>query len=321
MLRIRVATTLAVYGLAAAVSMAQSGAPASATPGKVREYRRANEHKIMRELSDLLAIPNVATDLPNIQRNADKLKAMLEARGVKVRFLPIQGRGPVVYGELATPGATRTIMFYAHYDGQPTDPTRWTDSKPWEPVLRNAAIEHGGKLIAFPAAGTPFQDDWRIYARSASDDKSPIVAILAGLDAMRAAKVPLAVNVKFLLDGEEEAGSPNLESVLMAHRDLLKADALIAADGPVHQSGRLQLSFGNRGVMDMDITVYGPSRPLHSGHYGNWAPNPGMMLAQLLASMKDAEAACSSQAFTTTWCRLPARRNAHSMKCRTTMPT
>lgn len=276
-----------VYAAAATLSMAQSGtSPAAA---RAREYRRANEHKIVRELTDLLAIPNVATDTANIQRNAETLKAMLEARGVKVRFLPIAGRGPVVYGELAASGATRTVMFYCHYDGQPTDPTRWTETKPWEPALRTAAIEAGGKLIPFPAAGTPFQDDWRIYARSASDDKSPIVAILTALDALRAAKIPLSVNLKFLLDGEEEDGSPNLESVLLAHRDLLKADALLMADGPVHQSGRPQITFGNRGVTDIHLTVYGPSRPLHSGHYGNWAPNPAMMLAQLLASMKDAD--------------------------------
>jgi acetylornithine deacetylase/succinyl-diaminopimelate desuccinylase-like protein len=275
-----------VYGSAALVSMAQGGSAAAA---KAREYRRASEHKIVRELTDLLAIPNVATDLANIQRNAEKLKGMLEARGIRVRYLPIEGRGPVVYGELPAPGATRTIIFYCHYDGQPTDPARWTETKPWEPALRTAAIEGGGKVIPFPPPGTPYEDNWRIYARSASDDKSPIVAILTALDALRAAKVAPAVNLKFLLDGEEEDGSPNLERILLAHRDLLRADAMLMADGPVHQSGRPQITFGNRGVMDVHITVYGPGRPLHSGHYGNWAPNPAMLLAQLLASMKDAD--------------------------------
>jgi acetylornithine deacetylase/succinyl-diaminopimelate desuccinylase-like protein len=133
----------------------------------------------------------------------------------------------------------------------------------------------------------PFDDNWRIYARSASDDKSPIVAILAALDALRAKRIPLGINVKLLLDGEEEAGSPNLENIILANRDLLAADLLISADGPVHQSGRPLVSFGNRGVLDAEITVYGPARPLHSGHYGNWAPNPAMRLAQLLATMKD----------------------------------
>ena len=259
----------------------------SGTVDKVREYRRANEHRIIGELVELLSIPNIATDTANIQRNAAKLREMLERRDFKVRFLPIEGRGPVVFGELATPGATRTVIFYAHYDGQPTDPSRWTDTKPWEPALRTGSHMAGAKLMPFPAEGTPYQDDWRIYARSASDDKSPIVALLAALDALRAKQIPLAVNLKVILDGEEEDGSPNLERVLNEHKQLMKGDVLFNADGPVHQSGLPIIDFGNRGVMDMHITVYGPIRPLHSGHYGNWAPNPGMWLAQLLASMKD----------------------------------
>jgi acetylornithine deacetylase/succinyl-diaminopimelate desuccinylase-like protein len=254
---------------------------------QVREYRRASEHKIIRELVELLSIPNVATDTANIRRSAAKLKEMLEQRGASVRLLPIEGRGPVVYGELATPGATRTVIFYSHYDGQPVDPSRWIDTKPWEPALRTNAIHRGGRLIPFPQPPARYEDDWRIYARSASDDKSPPVAILAALDALRAAKIPLAINVKFILDGEEEDGSPNLERVMAAHRDLMKADLLIVADGPVHQTGQPQIVFGNRGIVDVEITVYGPNRNLHSGHYGNWAPNPAMRLAQLLASMKD----------------------------------
>lgn len=283
----RVTITLAVYGLAAALSMAQSAPPAGPTAQKVREYRRAHEHAIMDELRAFLSIPNTAGDTVNIRRNADKLRAMLEARGVKVQLLPIEGRGPVVYGELPAPGATRTVIFYCHYDGQPTDPGRWMETKPWAPALRTGSIAAAGKLIPFPAAGTAFEENWRIYARSASDDKSPIVAILSALDALGANGIPLAANLKFIFDGEEEDGSPNLQKTLMAHRELLKADVLINADGPVHQSGRALIDFGNRGVMGLEISVYGPARGLHSGHYGNWAPNPAMRLAQLLASMKD----------------------------------
>jgi len=256
--------------------------------GAVREYRQANEHRIVRELVELLSIPNIATDAANMQRNAEALKAMLEKRGFRVRFLPIAGRGPAVFAELATPAAARTVIFYAHYDGQPTDASRWTGTKPFEPGLRTKSLDAGGTLIPFPAEGAPFQDDWRIYARSASDDKSPIVALLAALDALRAKKISLAVNLKLILDGEEEAGSPNLEKVLNEHRELFTGDVLLTIDGPVHQSGWPLLFFGNRGVMDVNIAVYGPTRALHSGHYGNWAPNPAFHLARLLASMKDA---------------------------------
>jgi acetylornithine deacetylase/succinyl-diaminopimelate desuccinylase-like protein len=258
----------------------------------VREYRLANEDRIIRELDEFLSIPNIASDTPNIQKNAAHLVEMLEARGIETHLLSIAGRGPVVFGKLISPEATRTVLFYAHYDGQPVDLAAWTDGKPFEPALRDAAIEAGGKRIPFPenSAANPgiYNDDWRIYARSSSDDKSPIVALLAAIDALREKKIPLAVNLKVVLEGEEEAGSPNLQRTLELHKNLLGGDLLITGDGPVHQSGRPLVFFGNRGDIGFDITVYGAVRALHSGHYGNWAPNPAMELSRLLASMKDA---------------------------------
>jgi acetylornithine deacetylase/succinyl-diaminopimelate desuccinylase-like protein len=275
--------------------MAQT--PATVAPAQVvqevRDYRMDHEDRIVRELAEFLAIPNVASDTPNIQKNAEHLREMLEARGIETHLLPIAGRGPVVFGKLIAPEATRAVIFYAHYDGQPVDPAAWTDGTPFEPILRSDAIEAGGKRIAFPenSAKHPavYKDDWRIYARSSSDDKSPIVALLAALDALRAKQIPLKVNLKVIFEGEEEAGSTNLAHALELHKNLLGADLLITADGPVHQSGRQLVFFGNRGDIGLDITVYGPVRALHSGHYGNWAPNPAMELARLLASMKDAD--------------------------------
>ena len=259
----------------------------------VREYRSENEDRIMRELSEFLSIPNIASDTLNIQKNAARLVEMLEARGIETHLLPIAGRGPVVFGKLLSPEAKRTVIFYAHYDGQPVDPAAWTDGAPFEPVLRDKAIEAGGKRIPFPSNGVGrrgiYFDDWRIYARSASDDKSPIVALLAAIDALRAKQIPLAVNLKVILEGEEEAGSPHLEKTLQLHKNLLDADLLITGDGPVHQSGRPLVFFGNRGILGFELTAYGSIRALHSGHYGNWAPNPALELSRLLASMKDGD--------------------------------
>jgi acetylornithine deacetylase/succinyl-diaminopimelate desuccinylase-like protein len=267
-------------------------APASHVVQEVRAYRMDNEKRIVRELREFLAMPNVASDTENIQRNAAHLVEMLEARGIETHLLPIAGRGPVVFGKLTTPNARRTLIFYAHYDGQPVDAAAWTDGKPFEPALRSDAIEAGGRRLPFPENGgkedRPYQDEFRIYARSASDDKSPIVAMLAAIDALQARNIPMAVNLKFVLEGEEEAGSDHLQQALELHKNLLDADLLITGDGPVHQSGRPLIFFGNRGDIGLDITVYGPVRALHSGHYGNWAPNPAMELARLLASMKDA---------------------------------
>jgi acetylornithine deacetylase/succinyl-diaminopimelate desuccinylase-like protein len=276
-------------GIAALLTSPVDRPDAAAVAAQVREFRSAHEAAIVGELTGLLAIPNVASDTPNIRRNAALLEQMLARRGFRVALLPVAERGPVIVADLPAAGATRTVLFYAHYDGQPVDPAAWTGTEPFKPALRTESIAAGGRLIAFPPAGTPYQDAWRIYARSASDDKSPIVALLAAIDALDARRIPRAVNVKLVLDGEEETGSPGLEKALQSRRDLVAGDLLVSCDGPVHQSGRPLVSFGNRGILDVDLTVYGPVRSLHSGHYGNWAPNPAMRLAQLLASMKNAD--------------------------------
>jgi acetylornithine deacetylase/succinyl-diaminopimelate desuccinylase-like protein len=258
-----------------------------ATP--VRQYRIANQHTLLNEFIQLLTIPNVASDTLNIRKNAGYLVAHMEKRNLKPRLLEASDSKvpPVVYGEWLTPGATKTIIFYAHYDGQPTDPAAWSGSQPWVPVLRSNALEKGGKDLPMPKAGEKIDPEWRVYARSASDDKAGVFAILTAFDALIAKGIKPTVNIKFFFEGEEEAGSPNLREILTKHKDVLKADAFIVCDGPVHQSGRKQVVFGVRGDVNADLTVYGANRPLHSGHYGNWSPNPAMTLAQLLASMKD----------------------------------
>jgi acetylornithine deacetylase/succinyl-diaminopimelate desuccinylase-like protein len=254
-----------------------------------RQYRHAHEHEIINEFIKLLTLPNVATDTVNIGRNAELIAQMLERRGVKTRQLVAADAPPVVYGEISVPNATRTLIFYVHYDGQPVEPAKWVGGEPFKPVLRTAAIEASGKEIPLPTQGERFDPEWRLYARSASDDKAPIIALCAALDALRANKLPLTSNIKFFFEGEEEAGSPHLEKIVAQHKDLLQADAWLICDGPVDQTRQQQVYFGARGVTGLEVTVYGPRRELHSGHYGNWAPNPALLLAKLLASMKDDE--------------------------------
>ncbi|MCU1233561.1 MAG: peptidase [Candidatus Solibacter sp.] len=248
----------------AALAGAQTSPGASAA-GAARTWRQAHESPILGEFSSLLAIPNLARDNEAIRKNAAAVSALLEKRGVKTRYLEVPGAPPVVFGEvMPVANAAHTIIFYAHYDGQPLDPKEWA-TPPWEPVIR----------------------DGRIYARSASDDKAPIIAIAAALDALQAAKLPIRSNIKFVFEGEEEAGSPHLAQIIEKYKDLLSRDVWLICDGPVHQSRRQQIVFGARGVTTIDITLYGPNHELHSGHYGNWAPNPAMALARLLAGMKD----------------------------------
>jgi acetylornithine deacetylase/succinyl-diaminopimelate desuccinylase-like protein len=234
-------------------------------------------------------MPNIASDTANINRNADHIVRMMDRLELKPRLLKAADPKvpPVVYGQWLTPGAAETIIFYAHYDGQPTDPKQWTGIEPWVPVLFSAPMERAGTKIKFPAAGEKIDPEWRLYGRSTSDDKAGVFAILTAFEAMKAKGIAPTVNIKFFFEGEEEAGSANLKEILAKNKDLLKADAFIVCDGPVHQSGRKQVVFGVRGDLNADLTVYGANRPLHSGHYGNWSPNPALTLAQLLASMKD----------------------------------
>jgi acetylornithine deacetylase/succinyl-diaminopimelate desuccinylase-like protein len=256
---------------------------------KVRDYRRTNEQQIVKEFVSLLSIPNVASDNENIRRNAALIVEMMKQRGLNPRlFETTSGKSPpLVYGEWKTPGAKRTLILYAHYDGQPTDPKQWTGTLPWQPVFRSASLEGGGQIVTAPSDKGALNPEWRIYARSASDDKAGVMAILTAFDALNAKGVALSSNIKFVFEGEEEAGSAHLGEIIKLNKDLLQADAWIICDGPVHQSGKKQVVFGARGDTNVDITVYAAKRPLHSGHYGNWSPNPAMMLARLLTSMKD----------------------------------
>jgi acetylornithine deacetylase/succinyl-diaminopimelate desuccinylase-like protein len=262
--------------------VAAFGDPALVTE-KVRIWRQSNEQQIVDSFAALLSIPNVASDSVNIRRNAEHIKGLLEPRGFAVQLLEFEGSPPAVYAERKSPGADKTLMIYVHYDGQPVNAADWA-SDPWTAVLRDGPVELGGKVVPMKA---PFDPEWRIFARSAGDDKAPIIALNAALDALDAAGIAPTVNLKLFLEGEEEAGSPHLSGMLQAHRGKLDADLWLFCDGPVHQSRRWQLSYGVRGSYGFGLTVYGPNRPLHSGHYGNWAPNPIIMLNELIASMRD----------------------------------
>ena len=189
----------------------------------------------------MLSIPNIASDRANIQRNAQEIKQRLESRGVIAQLVTVPGANPVVFGELRTPGATRTIGLYAHYDGQPLDPKEWA-TPPFEPTLRSGKIDDGAKPIALPQPGTPFNPEWRLYARSAGDDKAAIIAMLAAIEALRDQGVKLKSNIKFAFEGEEEAESANLEKIIAANKSLFAADVWLMCDGPVQDRKSTRLN-------------------------------------------------------------------------------
>jgi acetylornithine deacetylase/succinyl-diaminopimelate desuccinylase-like protein len=280
---------VAALGLGASVGLSGSEESGDAAMAAAHAYRETHAARIVRDYADLLAVPNASDDPQSLRANAERIRDELAARGVEAGLwtLPdVPEAAPVVYGTLASPGATRTLGVYVHYDGQPVDPPAWTATEPWEPALYTGVFGAGGERIPFPKPGQPIDGEWRLYARSAGDDKVPLPAIFAALDALSGAGLPRTSNIVFFFEGEEESGSTHLGSYMEAHREELAVDAWLICDGPVHQSRRPQLVFGVRGITALDITVYGPTRALHSGHYGNWAPNPAMELARLLASMK-----------------------------------
>ena len=265
---------------------ALGAAPAAAD---VRDWVKRNEPALLADYSALLAIPNVASDVSDIRRNADFIMARMGKSGLSPRLLEGDKPDvpPAIYGEWLVPGAKRTIVLYAHYDGQPVTAGDWKSTQPFAPALYSNRLDRGGRTLSLPAPGAAIDPDWRLYARSASDDKLGVMAILAAVEALKAEGAKPGFNLKIFFEGEEEAGSPNLGALLRKHAALLKSDGWVMIDGPAHPSGAKQIALGVRGDVNLDVTVHGPVRPLHSGHYGNWAPNPAHNLVRLLASMKD----------------------------------
>jgi len=241
------------------------------------------------EYMRFVAIPDVSSDSVNIPLNAAFIQKMMQQRGIKSELLHGTTRGvnPAVYGEIKVSGAKRTIAFYAHYDGQPVNPKQWTNGlQPFEPVFITNAVEHGGTIVDYKA-GQTLNSEWRLTGRASADDKAGVMTILNAYDALKKSGVPLVNNIKFFFEGEEEVGSTHLDEIFQNNKEKLQADIWIIVDGPRDVSGKKLISFGVRGDVNMNLTLYGAKRPLHSGNYGNWAPNPAMRLVQLLAGMKD----------------------------------
>jgi acetylornithine deacetylase/succinyl-diaminopimelate desuccinylase-like protein len=282
--RLRQWSAATVATLLAAIPAVEAAQP-DALRDAVRAWRQAHERSIVADFVTLLSMPNVATNVADVDRNAAWIEQQLRSRGFATQLLTAAPATPAsVFAERKVRGARRTVIFYAHYDGQPVGQKGWL-TRPFEPTMRTALA--GGKTVEWREATPPLDPEWRLFARSAGDDKASIQAMFSALDALEASHIRPTVNIKLLYEGEEEQGSPHFAALVAKHLELLRGDLLVMGDGPMHQSGRQMVNFGNRGITGLTLTVYGAMRPLHDGHYGSWAPSPAVSIAYLIASLRD----------------------------------
>ncbi|ADV49638.1 Beta-Ala-His dipeptidase [Cellulophaga algicola DSM 14237] len=237
------------------------------------------------EIRDFVSIPNNATDHAEMNRNLTWLTKKFTERGFNTSILPTSGQS-LFFATLPIIEGKPTILFYMHFDGQPVDASKWDQKNPYQVVLKSQDGDTY-KNELFEDLNTDLNEEWRLFGRSTSDDKGPIVMLLNAFDLLKKNETALPFNVKIIIDSEEESGSKPLPKAVKEYKELLEANFLIINDGPVHSSGKPTIVYGCRGITTMTLTTYGPIKPQHSGHYGNYAPNPGFQLSQLLASMKD----------------------------------
>ena len=246
------------------------------------------QDKAIQDLKTFLSIPNDAHFPEDLEKNIQWLETEFGERGFATRRLPT-ARIPLLMAEQTYPGATKTLLIYVQVDGQPVDPAHWSQPHPFQPVLKEKNEVGEWQIIPWERVEKEINPEWRVFARAASDAKGPIIMLLHALDAMKASGINPVCNLKVIMDTEEEMGSPNLPASVEAHKDILASDMLIILDGPRHISNQPTLTFGARGISTVTLKVFGPRVAQHSGHYGNYAPNPALRLAQLLASMKDGQ--------------------------------
>ena len=240
------------------------------------------------EYLNLLTLPNDSiASAKDIQVNADQVEKLFQKRGFTTKQFANNGK-PLVLAEYPADPIKKTILFYIHFDGQPVISSQWSQTNPWQPVLKKKGSDSKWQAVDMQELLKPdFDPELRVFGRSASDDKGPIMMFLASMDLMQSNGVKPAVNIKVILDSEEEVNSPGIPEAVKQNKEFLKADALVIFDMASHPSGRPTAIFGNRGVQWLNLTVFGPKAPLHSGHYGNYVPNPAFNLAKLLATMKN----------------------------------
>lgn len=268
-----------------ALTVAEEG-PEKLSAEQLRLAASSNSQEAIALYREFLALPNDANHPDEIAALNEWVVNAFGERGFDASLLPTAG-SPSVYAERLSEGATKTVLIYLQADGQPVDPSAWHQASPYVAVLKAEDPDDGSwQTIDWDLTHIRLNPDWRIFARSASDSKGPMAQFLFAVDLLSEVKPDLGYNLKVLIDTEEELGSPNLADAVRVHADLLAADMLLIFDGPPHASNKPTVALGARGIATVTLTTYGPRVAQHSGHYGNFMPNPALALSQILASMK-----------------------------------
>jgi acetylornithine deacetylase/succinyl-diaminopimelate desuccinylase-like protein len=244
---------------------------------KIYQYIEDNKDRFLSELFTFLKQPSISSQRVGVEECARLLSSMMEEVGIKCEILPMGGRNnpPLVYGEIASPNAKNTVLVYGHFDVQPPEPLDEWNSPPFEPTIRNG----------------------RIFARGSADNKGQLFAHIKAVEAVLKTEKALPVNLKFLLDPEEEIGSPSLDDFVMANPERFAADLAYNADGAMDPSGRPILSFGNRGSCYVEINYQEANRDLHSGQFGGPVPNPNWRVIAFLSTLRDADGQVAIEGF------------------------
>lgn len=234
----------------------------------IQDYIESNKDNFKNELFDFLRIPSISTSSEHkddIRSAAGFLIDKLESLNLdRVELFETDGN-PIVFGELITDESAPTVLVYGHYDVQPPDPLDLWETEPFEPTVRNGDI----------------------YARGASDDKGQSFTHVKALESYIYSDKDFPVNIKFIFEGEEEIGSPNLVPFIEEHKELLSCDMVLISDTAMFAEDTPSITYGLRGLAYMEVDVVGPNRDLHSGVYGGAVENPANVLAEIIAKLKD----------------------------------
>ena len=236
---------------------------------------------------ELLALPNDANFPDNIEKNVLWCEGAFSQRGFTTQRLNTRTVPLLLAEKKSQKKKAKTVLIYLQIDGQPVDTTFWNQPDPYYAELMEKTPQGLWEPISWEKLASETNPEWRIFARSASDAKGPVAAFLAAFDLLREEGKRIPFHMKVIMDFEEELGSPQLPQAVINNRERLSADMLVIFDGPRHLTNEPTLTFGARGISTLTLTLFGPVRPQHSGHYGNYVPNPAVRLAQLIASMKD----------------------------------